>query len=72
MIGRVDIDNGTPVHEGLYAVETNIGWRLLEWHRGGWWHMERVGNWPNMVPAQWVGPLPAKRPVNKPAPTFDL
>lgn len=71
MIGRTDIGIGSPTHEGLYAVEIYHGWKLLEWHKGEWWHMERVGRWTAGIPAQWVGPLPAKRPPNKPA-AFDL
>ncbi len=78
MIGRVDVDNGVPKHEGIYAVLVFSGWRILEWHQNQWWHSERVGKWPDLVPAKWVGPLPSPRPLNsvikeipKPA-VFDL
>ncbi len=71
MIGRTDIGIGSPKHDGLYAVEIFCGWKLLEWFSGEWWHAERVGRWSADIPAQWVGPLPAKRAANKPQ-AFDL
>lgn len=63
---------GTPPYEGLYAVEVYHGWTLLEWHKGKWWHMGRVGPWTSGIPPQWVGPLPARKYRHKPALDFDL
>jgi hypothetical protein len=44
--------------EGIYAVEIHFGWKLLEWHAGAWWHLQRIGRWLADDPVQWVGPLP--------------
>lgn len=73
MIGRVDISVGAPTHEGIYAAEVYYGWKILEWYRGEWWFTDRGSKWGAGIPSKWVGPLPAARPANKPAPQeFDL
>lgn len=72
MIGRTDIGVGSPIHEGLYAVEVYHGWKLLEWYKGEWWHMDRVGRWTACIPHQWAGPLPTRKYQTAPKPEFDL
>lgn len=70
MIGRKHLD-GTPLLDGLYAVEVYHGWKLLEWFEGEWWHTDLIGRWTACEPVQWVGPLPG-RIGQKPKPEFDL
>jgi hypothetical protein len=74
MIGRKHLD-GAPLLDGLYAAEICFGWKLLEFHDGQWWHMQKVGRWMADDPVQWVGPLPApmliKGKKGEP-PEFDL
>lgn len=74
MIGRVDIGIGSPKYDGLYVAEVFHGWKLLEWHKGEWWHPERVSRWTADVPPQWVGPLPVRKYPQAPGPVqeFDL
>jgi hypothetical protein len=45
---------------GLYAVEVYFGWKILQRHEGGWWHVELTGRWTASEPVQWVGPLPER------------
>lgn len=63
---------GDPTKDGLYAVEVYHGWKLLEWYKGEWWHMDRVGRWEACVPHQWVGPLPTRKFQTAPKKVFDL
>jgi len=72
--GKTNTGTGpTPPYDGLYAVEVYHGWKLMEWHKGAWWHMGRVGKWDACVPHQWVGPLPARKyQTAPPAQEFDL
>lgn len=73
--GKTNTGIGQPSYDGLYAVEVYHGWKLLEWYKGAWWHMDRVGRWEACIPYQWVGPLPVgrfKTVLKAPPQEFDL
>jgi hypothetical protein len=65
-----------PTVDGVYVVEVYFGWKILQWHKGEWWHTDLVGRWTASTPVQWVGPLPERqgtKRVENPAPqVFDL
>lgn len=76
MIGAKPVSyEGGPPENGIYAAEVYWGWKLLEFHNGDWWHLDRVARWMGGPIEQWVGPLPARignTPKRKPKPEFDL
>ena len=51
--------NPKPDKDGLYVAEVYFGWKILQWHKGEWWHTDLVGKWTASDPVQFVGPLPA-------------
>lgn len=61
-----------PTENGLYLTEVFYGWKVLQWHDGGWWHSELVGRWTATPPVQWIGPLPPLLKKEQPAPSYDL
>lgn len=66
---------GNPTKDGIYAARQYYGWRILEWHKGEWWHVGRAAKWPVGEPGNiggieaHVGPLPViSKDFTKPAP----
>jgi hypothetical protein len=50
---------GNPTEPGIYAARQWYGWRILEWHKGAWWHIGRASSWPKKAEIDaFVGPLP--------------
>jgi hypothetical protein len=62
----------SPTLPGSYAAEVYFGWKLLDWRDGQWWHPNLNSPWTATAPVQWVGPLPARKQVEKPKMEFDL
>ena len=53
----------SPLDDGLYACRQWYGWRILQWHKGAWWHAGLGAKWPIAAHGEtgieaWIGPLP--------------
>ncbi|MBA3831636.1 MAG: hypothetical protein H0X34_07045 [Chthoniobacterales bacterium] len=77
---KIEATLGNPTENGIYAARQWYGWRILEWHKGEWWHTGKVAQWPfNAEIDAHIGPLPViskdytKPPLNgKPVMEYDL
>lgn len=66
---KLEATLGAPAEDGLYAARQWYGYRILEWHKGEWWHPGLQSKWGKTEIEAHIGPLPTiVKDFSKPAP----